>query len=69
MKRLQVQTETGWEYVFCRNAETNAIVTTKKRHMAIPGPSPCPSGIVREVEKSALDYFQGRYGNHEFRMV
>ena len=55
MKRLQVKIGDGWQYVFCRNAQSNMIVTTDNRLKALPS--------------HALEFFQSKYANHEFRIV
>ena len=53
MKRLQMLTEEGWQYVFCHNPR-GWIVTTSDRSKALT----C----------KAIDYFQSKLGSREFRI-
>ena len=52
-KVLQAKVNGVWKYVFCNNIP-NGLITTENRKIAIHG-------------DNALDYFQQRYGNTEFR--
>ncbi|MFH1379253.1 MAG: hypothetical protein ABII23_03130 [bacterium] len=54
IKRLQVFINGQWDYVFCHNPSTGIIIT-KHREKAI--------------KDHGLEYFKGKYGNHEFRLV
>ena len=55
MKRLQAKINGKWEYVFCRNERCVNPITTKDRLKALPG--------------MAIEYFQSKYGNIEFRVI
>ncbi len=55
MKRLQVKINGNWEYVFCSNKQQSIdpIITKVK---------------TKALKAHALEYFQGKYGNHIFRV-
>ena len=55
-KRLQVKTKDGWKWVFCYNTHDmkGPIIPTKEKSKALPA--------------TDLEYFQSRFGNHEFRI-
>ena len=51
---LQVFLNGQWRYVFCRNERQRDPVTTDDKKKALGA--------------DAMEYFQGKYGNHEFRL-
>ena len=55
MNELQVLENGEWKYVFCRN-ELTGVVTTQDRRKALRG-------------KGALEYFQTKFANSEFRLT
>ena len=55
MKKLQVQINSVWYWVFCRNELKQDPIITLYKSKALPS--------------DALDYFQRHFGNHKFRLV
>jgi len=55
MKRLQVKLNGNWEYVFCYNPRNAEPIITQDKRKAL---------LARDLE-----YFQIKFGNHEFRVV
>jgi hypothetical protein len=49
---LQMETPTGWKYVYCYNP-SSGIVTTDNSRLALPG--------------ADLSFFQTKFGNRNFR--
>jgi hypothetical protein len=58
MRKLQVKTATGWEWVFC--AMDGQVKTTPKKSQALPSRA--------FWADDDLAYFQGKFANHEFRL-
>jgi hypothetical protein len=54
IKRLQVYKDDSWQYVFCYSV-TQGIVTTKNKKIAL---------LQRDLE-----FFRGKFSNHEFRVI
>ena len=55
MKRLEVLTDKGWKFVFCRNRQLAEPVTTATRAKAIP------------AHKHSMSYFRRYYSEYKFR--
>ena len=54
MKTLQVKLNGKWEYVFCYNVLKSDPIVTNRQSAAL--------------RPNDLQYFQTRFGNHEFRV-
>jgi hypothetical protein len=55
MKKLQVNTANGWQWVFCRKILSFRPITTTNKAKALPA--------------LAESYFKGNYTSHEFRVA
>jgi len=60
MKKLQMEVNGEWKFVFCYN-ERDGVITTDNKSKAIP-----KYAIDGE---SDLEYFSNKYGNNVFRLA
>ena len=54
-KKLQIKVNGVWKYVFCYN-EIQGVITTKNKCKAVKG-------------KNALEYFESKNADQEFRLI